>query len=104
MPHKASRNLFGRSSAAPTVPSPAGSSIASFTVWDVITPPGSIDSITVAKLQAYLRSTYRCRVQSVSWNDNMIFADYLADSDSRLDMSIGDLVRKSLSDSGGKLT
>ena len=75
---------------------PSGSSVASFTAWDVITPPGSFNSTTITQLDSYLKDKYRCQLQSASWNDNTIYADYLTDSDKRRSLSVGDLIRRIL--------
>lgn len=67
-------------------------SIKSYTMWDVIEAPLTVHTETVLNLQDYFARKHQVVLESLTWNDLTLYADYLSPTQKDLETSIGGLI------------
>ena len=67
-----------------------------FTIWDTIKMQGTVGTITVSDIAELLESRFSASLQSISWGDVALFADYFDDLDQRLSEPLESLIKRSV--------
>jgi ubiquitin-activating enzyme E1 len=70
-----------------------------FSIWDQIASPSAVDELTISALQKLLWQRFGIRLESVSLGDTLLFADFMADADDRLGMTVLELAAATAEDS-----
>lgn len=77
--------------------------VATFTAWDTIKIPGTIENLRISDIADFLSEKFLANVQSVSWGDVPIFADYFDDTEKRYSEPLDILLKRSLIDDSNEL-
>ena len=73
-------------------------SFASFTMWDVIKAPSTVNKCTLAMICAYINSRYNVNVDSLTWGDYPLYADYMIDGDDRYKLTVAEAIEAAMDD------
>jgi hypothetical protein len=77
--------------------------IATFTAWDTIKIPGTIENLRISDIADFLGEKFLANLQSVSWGDVSIFADYFDDVEKRWSEPLDSLLKRSFIDDSNEL-
>jgi hypothetical protein len=78
-------------------------SIRSFTMWDVLEIPGSVDTLSVEKVAEHLRKFFGVDLESVSWGDLPLFAGYMESVEERFTSPLGALLERAMTSDDDEL-
>ena len=65
-----------------------------FNLWTSLDAPETVYTLTMGKLEAYLRQRFQVQLQSVSVGDVLLYADFLPDAEETVDLPLPALIRR----------
>ena len=67
-------------------------------MWDIIEAPSTINKCTLAMICTYISTKYDVTVDSLSWGDFPLYAEYMVDSDDRYRFTVAEAIEAVMDD------